>query len=38
MRSRVDTLLVEVSLMEQKLLRSGQLAKIAGVSTDLLRH
>lgn len=24
--------------MEQRLLRSGQLAKIAGVSTDLLRH
>jgi|SRR5215467_9329474 len=24
--------------MDQKLLRSGQLAKIAGVSTDLLRH
>ncbi len=24
--------------MEQRLLRSGQLAKMAGVSTDLLRH
>jgi len=24
--------------MDEKLLRSGQLAKIAGVSTDLLRH
>jgi len=24
--------------MDQKLLRSGQLAKMAGVSTDLLRH
>jgi DNA-binding transcriptional MerR regulator len=38
MRSRVDTFFVGEEHVEQKVLRSGELARLAGISTDLLRH
>jgi DNA-binding transcriptional MerR regulator len=38
MDSRVDTLVVEETVVDQKMLRSGKLAQLTGVSTDLLRH
>jgi DNA-binding transcriptional MerR regulator len=38
MHSTPDTILKEVAAEQQRQLRSGELAKLTGVSTDTLRH